>query len=273
MVTAYRLSHDHLAQRLLNPELQWYDSSNRSTLSDSRPANAKGNPVAASADAQDKKRRSFVQMRVGNLALVPDAQYVGNLAGNRFTLRLRDVAIPDTSLARSPEEFVEACVENWQTRGFVNFFGMQRFGINAEAPTHAVGRALLRREYRTALDLVLRSGRTGAGIHSNNDVHSPNGRAASPRGHIPRSQKRYAPHVVNLHKHMRDNHAQWWEVLHTDGHRLDRIPDSVCRDVSDFSHVLITRRQIAEARGDESELCFAIYLNIFARFCGSCRRT
>ena len=39
--------------------------------------------------------------------------------------------------------------------GFINYFGLQRFGTNAHVPTHLVGVALLRRDFLAALRLVL----------------------------------------------------------------------------------------------------------------------
>ena len=43
-------------------------------------------------------------------------------------------------------------VRHW---GFVNYFGLQRFGNNAEVPTQLVGVAMLRRDFLAALRLVL----------------------------------------------------------------------------------------------------------------------
>lgn len=47
------------------------------------------------------------------------------------------------------------------TRGFVNYYGMQRFGT-APVPTHAIGLALLRSDWKLAAHLILRE-RDGEG--------------------------------------------------------------------------------------------------------------
>lgn len=41
-----------------------------------------------------------------------------------------------------------------QTRGFINYYGMQRFGT-ASVPTHAIGLALLRSDWALAAQLIL----------------------------------------------------------------------------------------------------------------------
>ncbi|OAE22414.1 hypothetical protein AXG93_2381s1100 [Marchantia polymorpha subsp. ruderalis] len=44
--------------------------------------------------------------------------------------------------------------ESLKERGFVNYYGLQRFG-SGSVPTHTVGAALLRGEWKTAVDLIL----------------------------------------------------------------------------------------------------------------------
>ena len=72
---------------------------------------------------------------------------LGALAGNRFTIVLRDATCSAADLEAAAAALGEA--------GFVNYFGLQRFGSNAAAGTHAVGAAMLRSEWQTAIDLVM----------------------------------------------------------------------------------------------------------------------
>lgn len=49
---------------------------------------------------------------------------------------------------------VHASVDSIRTHGFINYYGMQRFGT-APVPTHVVGLALLRSEWALAAELIL----------------------------------------------------------------------------------------------------------------------
>jgi tRNA(Glu) U13 pseudouridine synthase TruD len=51
------------------------------------------------------------------------------------------------------EEIAIAC-ESVRTRGFVNYFGTQRFGTGS-VPTFRIGHAALRGDFKTAIDLIL----------------------------------------------------------------------------------------------------------------------
>lgn len=51
-------------------------------------------------------------------------------------------------------ETLHASVASIRERGFINYYGMQRFGT-APMPTHAVGLALLRGEWALAAELLL----------------------------------------------------------------------------------------------------------------------
>lgn len=50
------------------------------------------------------------------------------------------------------DQLMMAC-EALKTNGFINYFGLQRFG--AGAPTHLVGSALLKGDWSAASDLIL----------------------------------------------------------------------------------------------------------------------
>ena len=43
-----------------------------------------------------------------------------------------------------------------QQQGFINYFGLQRFGTGS-VPTHVVGRTLLKNEWGPAVEMILRS--------------------------------------------------------------------------------------------------------------------
>ncbi|CAM6094776.1 unnamed protein product [Calypogeia fissa] len=86
-------------------------------------------------------------IKVGNFSYVEKSLGLGELSGNQFTITLRNiVAECESVVAEAAKELNE--------RGFVNYYGLQRFGNSAVA-THTVGAALLRGEWKTAVDLVL----------------------------------------------------------------------------------------------------------------------
>ncbi|KAK1936730.1 Multisubstrate pseudouridine synthase 7 [Phytophthora citrophthora] len=87
---------------------------------------------------------------VGNAAYVPERLNLGDLRGNRFSLAIRD--LPDDSTF-SDEQIHEA-VRSWSEHGFINYFGLQRFGTKSVA-THEIGRAILQRDYKRVVDLLL----------------------------------------------------------------------------------------------------------------------
>jgi hypothetical protein len=85
--------------------------------------------------------------KAGDFAYVPKPLRLGDLNGNEFKLVIRNV----TGIE---EQELQGLLTDIAKRGFINYYGMQRFGSNA-VPTHAIGRALLRKDYCEALSLVL----------------------------------------------------------------------------------------------------------------------
>jgi tRNA pseudouridine13 synthase len=71
---------------------------------------------------------------------------LGHLRGNRFRVRVRQVAAGAAEMARQ----VLAVVEK---RGVPNFFGQQRYG--GQGNSHHIGRALLQGDHRLAVNLLI----------------------------------------------------------------------------------------------------------------------
>ncbi|GMF15103.1 unnamed protein product [Phytophthora lilii] len=87
---------------------------------------------------------------VGNAKYVPERLNLGDLRGNRFSLAIRDLPADATI---SDDQIHEA-VRSWSEHGFINYFGLQRFGTKAIA-THEIGRAILQRDHKRVVDLLL----------------------------------------------------------------------------------------------------------------------
>ncbi|KAK1698148.1 hypothetical protein QYE76_014845 [Lolium multiflorum] len=84
-------------------------------------------------------------IKVGNFCYVKEGLGLGQLMGNRFTITLRGV------VAES-EDVIKAAVDGLGKNGFINYYGLQRFG-SGSVPTHLIGAALLRGEWKTAVNL------------------------------------------------------------------------------------------------------------------------
>ena len=91
----------------------------------------------------------LIAMRVGTPAYTASHLGLGDLAGNRFCVTLRHVQ------CHQGEVGVASALEALRRHGFINYFGLQRFGASAEARTHATGAALLRGEWETAVQLIM----------------------------------------------------------------------------------------------------------------------
>ncbi|CAD7703369.1 unnamed protein product [Ostreobium quekettii] len=85
-------------------------------------------------------------LKVGNFSFADDNLYLGQLAGNQFEIVLRNVEGVDDQMVRQLRESL-------RTRGFINYFGLQRFG--SKVPTHRIGLELLKGDWCEAAALIL----------------------------------------------------------------------------------------------------------------------
>lgn len=86
-------------------------------------------------------------IKVGDFSYVSEGLVLGQLSGNRFTITLRGV-IADSV------DTIKAAADGLGSNGFINYYGLQRFG-SGSVPTHLIGAALLRGEWKGAADLIL----------------------------------------------------------------------------------------------------------------------
>ncbi|EOY11115.1 Pseudouridine synthase family protein isoform 3 [Theobroma cacao] len=89
----------------------------------------------------------LIGIKVGDFCYVKDDFLLGQLLGNRFTIILRGI-VADS------EETIKASVESLGRHGFINYFGLQRFG-SGSIPTHRIGATLLRGEWQAAASTIL----------------------------------------------------------------------------------------------------------------------
>lgn len=74
---------------------------------------------------------------------------VGHLAGNRFTLRVRKLAVPVKQALQQATDVMETLVR----KGVPNYFGPQRFGYRQDS--HLLGEAAVKRDAKRFFDLLL----------------------------------------------------------------------------------------------------------------------
>ncbi|KAF8914000.1 pseudouridine synthase [Gymnopilus junonius] len=86
-------------------------------------------------------------IRIADLQYRKAALELGMLKGNAFVITLRNVKVEST-------EVLNEAMETIKNKGFINYYGMQRFGT-ASVPTHAIGLALLKSEWQKAADMIL----------------------------------------------------------------------------------------------------------------------
>lgn len=84
-------------------------------------------------------------IHIGNFSFVNDRLELGALKGNRFRVVLRDI---------QDEPAMTQSLERVRDGGFINYFGMQRFGTG-HIPTHHIGKALIQDDFIKAARLLL----------------------------------------------------------------------------------------------------------------------
>ena len=85
--------------------------------------------------------------RIGNFTFEKEPLHLGDLSGNYFQLVIRDVSADEDTVRISAEAFVR--------HGFINYFGLQRFGTT-EVSTVEVGKALLKSDWNLAVDMIMK---------------------------------------------------------------------------------------------------------------------
>ncbi|XP_021817485.1 multisubstrate pseudouridine synthase 7 isoform X2 [Prunus avium] len=89
----------------------------------------------------------LIGIKVGDFCYVKEGLVLGQLMGNRFTITLRGV-VADS------EDTIKASAIALGKQGFINYFGLQRFG-SGSVPTHLIGATLLRGEWKSTVSLFL----------------------------------------------------------------------------------------------------------------------
>mmetsp|Transcript_6179 Transcript_6179/g.22735 ORF Transcript_6179/g.22735 Transcript_6179/m.22735 type:complete len:702 (+) Transcript_6179:121-2226(+) len=87
-------------------------------------------------------------IRIGSCEYHAEPLRLGQLWGNRFIITLRNVT------AKGGMKHIQTAIAEFHTSGFINFFGLQRFG-SGNVRTHQIGMVLLKGQWQEAMDLLL----------------------------------------------------------------------------------------------------------------------
>jgi tRNA pseudouridine13 synthase len=87
-------------------------------------------------------------LKVGNVKVEKDKLMLGDSKGNHFVIVLRQVF-------GSKSEILNA-IDSLSSTGFINYFGMQRFGTR-QVSTHQIGISILRGDWEKSVDLIIGS--------------------------------------------------------------------------------------------------------------------
>lgn len=87
-----------------------------------------------------EKTKRLNCLKIGNITFKNKPLKLGQLKGNRFRIALRNVSAPD--------ELIEKAIESLKCNGFINYYGLQRFGNDKEVPTYSIGVKLLQGKFK-----------------------------------------------------------------------------------------------------------------------------
>mmetsp|Transcript_14290 Transcript_14290/g.39866 ORF Transcript_14290/g.39866 Transcript_14290/m.39866 type:complete len:801 (-) Transcript_14290:148-2550(-) len=100
-----------------------------------------------------QKGNSIIQ--IGNFQFVRRELRLGSLKGNRFDIILRNVKLLEDSENNESKrkEVLEKAAEAVKEKGFINYYGTQRFGKFTN--THLVGIAVLKGDFKKAVEILM----------------------------------------------------------------------------------------------------------------------
>ncbi|XP_062928239.1 pseudouridylate synthase 7 homolog [Mobula hypostoma] len=103
--------------------------------------------VKITAQRLSHLNKCLMNFRLGNFSYKKYPLKLGELQGNHFTVVLRNITGSDLQ--------VEHAMTSLRDIGFINYYGMQRFGTTA-VPTYQVGKAILQNNWTEVIDLILK---------------------------------------------------------------------------------------------------------------------
>ena len=88
---------------------------------------------------------------IGNFTMVDESLNLGALKGNSFSIAIREI-----SISNNEKTLLESLLRELSQNGFVNYFGLQRFGTGVVS-TNSIGRAILSQNWKDVVHLIMSS--------------------------------------------------------------------------------------------------------------------
>ena len=104
--------------------------------------------------------RTLRNAKIGNYEYQPNGLQLGELAGNEFTITLRDCQFDLDDGLEGPKQLEQAsdivgtAIKNLSEQGFINYYGLQRFGTFSTR-TDDVGIKMLQGDFQAAVEAIL----------------------------------------------------------------------------------------------------------------------
>lgn len=95
-------------------------------------------------------------IKVSGVEPIKNSLRLGSLSGNHFDIFIREIKVSGYEEEKLIE-LIKGNIESIKKNGFINYFGLQRFGSYEQNKTHLVGLMLLKKEWKKACETLLLS--------------------------------------------------------------------------------------------------------------------
>ena len=112
------------------------------------------------ADRMASAGRTLRNAKIGNFEYRPSALQLGELSGNEFVVTLRDcdfhypIPMDSKTISEGAQFIISAAIKSLTEKGFINYYGLQRFGTFSTS-TSEVGVRMLQGDLEAAVDAIL----------------------------------------------------------------------------------------------------------------------
>lgn len=83
-------------------------------------------------------------IHVGNFKFSQQSLKVGDLQGNRFRIAVRNINVP--------ESLIRERLDSFKINGFINYYGLQRFGIYSTPANFDIGLAIIKGQFKEVIE-------------------------------------------------------------------------------------------------------------------------
>lgn len=91
------------------------------------------------------KTKPLRKIHVGNITFKNEPLKLGQLKGNHFRIALRNVT--------ADNDVIEKALNSFKEHGFINYYGLQRFGNDKEVPTFEIGVKLMQGNWKEVIKI------------------------------------------------------------------------------------------------------------------------